>query len=139
MKIFNVILIIMLFLFLINYSFNHKYNNKINLMILKKNFNDKSLSLPEDKLLIQQTYKQFYSDYNIQDYSKHIKDIFEYSKSKDCKYWAFIWALYLEKHSFEYDYKFVKTDNHIFIVAWSLNKSNYYIIDQNIFNEVLVK
>lgn len=75
------------------------------------------------------------SDYNITEFNKILNENYEYTKIKDCTYWAFIWALYFEKHNDIYNYKFVTLEEsrfsstHIFVIAWDSN--GYYLADNN--------
>jgi hypothetical protein len=61
-----------------------------------------------------------YSDLNYFEFSNILKQKFTYDiDTYDCKYFAFIWALYFEKHKIPYQFKY--TSNHIFVIAYIEN------------------
>jgi hypothetical protein len=80
---------------------------------LRDNLVDKKLPIIDEKNIIG----KWESDYDIDSYHAYLNSNYKYVKNQtDCKYYSLIWALYLEKHHIEY--KFVTTDNHIFVLAY---------------------
>lgn len=72
------------------------------------------------------------SDKDIYQFRNLVIDNYYYDDLHDCKYWAMVWALYLEKNN--YDYEFFKTDNHVFVIAY--HEDGYYVLDGANFYEV---
>lgn len=73
------------------------------------------------------------SDLNIYNYSLYVKENYYYDDLHDCKYWAFNWALYLEKNNINYQFVF-QENKHVFVIAYTEN--SYYLLDGNIFEEI---
>ena len=59
---------------------------------------------------------------------------YEYTKRKNCIFWALNWGLYFKKHDINYQY--VLLDNHIFVISQTNN--SYYLADGEILQEVKV-
>lgn len=66
---------------------------------------------------------------NIYDFHETLKQNYIYTKDYDCKYWSFVWLSYWEHNRDEWDFKIIKTNNHIFVILYSDNK--YCTADQN--------
>ena len=113
---------LLLFSLLLYFFHNESFKTNIQKSYLKQNLEDKNLKLIEDMC-----YSEKCSDLNLNEFKLYIQEVYKYNFNYDCKYWALIWSLYLDKHNLKY--KYITTDTHIFIVTY--NKSSYTIIDQN--------
>lgn len=62
----------------------------------------------------------------INEFHRHIINVYEYNKTKDCKYWTKYWSIYLKSNN--YNITYIAVNKHIFLTA---QKNGYnYILDQ---------
>lgn len=92
--------------------------------VLSQNVIDKNLTILDEKNILG----KYISDYDLETYSNYVINNYHYEKGTyDCKYYSLLWALYLEKHHMKY--KFVTTDNHIFVITY--HDQGYCVLDLN--------
>ena len=76
--------------------------------------------------------KEWASDWDLNKFHTKLKENYEYTEIKDCKYWSLIWALYFEKHEYSWQFVDLQEDRvyspHVFVVAF--NESTYCTADQ---------
>lgn len=124
-----IIFLLMLISFIVGVGFKEHYEKQIILNELKSNFVSKNLSILDEPLDINLDYnkKLYESDKDIYSYSQYIENNYFYDENYNCQYYSFIWSLYAIKHNL--DYKFITTDNHIFVLIY--NETGYCLADGN--------
>jgi hypothetical protein len=122
--------LLVMFGLVIGTLFGEDTRNNFLLHSLKKNMIEKNL-IPLDEHTNNFGYNknsEMYSDLSLEEYHKYLVRNYEYTlNQKDCKYWSMNWALYLMKHNI--DFKFIQTDTHIFVMAYTNN--SYIILDED--------
>lgn len=123
------IILTLLLIFIIGffggYYYYFTYEQDIIFNQLKKNVEEKNLTLLDEQTITG----KYYSDYDLETYHNYVVENYFYEKNNyNCKYWSLNLATYLQKHNI--DYKFITTSNHILVVAY--NNSSYTILDGNI-------
>jgi len=111
--------------FYITYTIQPVINQNLVLYNLEKNYN----SIKQDSLITQNI--NLYSKQNFSQFKEYINQTYTSSDKFDCKYWTYVWTVWVLRHQYEYnlDYEYIDTTNHIFIMI--SDETGYCILDRN--------